>query len=64
MHRESWAQANEVPGLNRQGQDLHEQIAEAIARHDSEQAQSLTRRMLDLSTDRIQALLEEEWQTH
>lgn len=63
VHRESWAQANEVPGLNRQGQDLHEQIAEAIVRRDSELAQNLTRRMLDLSTDRIQRLLEEEQQT-
>jgi DNA-binding FadR family transcriptional regulator len=64
VHRESWAQANEVPGLNRQGQDLHEQIAEAIARRDSELAQDLTRRMLDLSTDRIQKLLEKERQIH
>lgn len=64
VHRESWGQANEVPGLNRRGQDLHEQIAEAIARRDSELAQDLTRRMLDLSTNRIQKLLEKERRTH
>jgi GntR family transcriptional repressor for pyruvate dehydrogenase complex len=64
VHRESWSQANEVPGLNRQGQELHEQITEAIARRDADQAQDLTRRVLEISTGRIQELLENERQTH
>ena len=50
--------------LNRQGQELHEQIAEAIARRDADQAQDLTRRVLEISTGRIQELLENERQTH
>lgn len=64
VHREGWMQASEVPGLNGQGQELHEQIVEAIAQRDAEQALHLTRRMLDLSTNRFQELLDDEHRTH
>ena len=62
VHREGWTQANRIPGLNEQGQALHEQIAEAIAQHDAELAQALTRLMLDQSTDRIQEILSDDRQ--
>lgn len=60
VHREGWTQANRVPGLNEQGQELHEQIAEAIAQRDADQAQYLTRLMLDKSTDRIHEILQDD----
>lgn len=63
VHREGWTQANQIPGLNEQGQALHERIAEAIAQRDAEQAQSLTRLMLDQSTNRIQEILLDDCQT-
>lgn len=64
VHREGWTQANRIPGLNEQGQKLHEQIAEAIAQRDAEQAQALTRLMLDKSTDRIQEILQDDRQVN
>lgn len=63
VHREGWTQANQIPGLNEQGQALHERNAEAIAQRDAEQAQSLTRLMLDQFTNRIQEILLDDCQT-
>ena len=60
VHRESWLKANEVPGLNEQGQSLHEEIAEAIAQRNPDQAESLLKRVLDHSIDRFQAVLQGE----
>jgi GntR family transcriptional repressor for pyruvate dehydrogenase complex len=60
VHRETWIKASEVPGLNAQGQALHEQIAEAIAQRDSQGVQRLLGRMLDASTDRFQQILQDE----
>jgi GntR family transcriptional repressor for pyruvate dehydrogenase complex len=62
VHREAWTQASKVPGLNEQGQVLHEQIAEAIAQQDSQRAQRLMEKMLGASTDRFQEFLQDESQ--
>jgi len=63
VHREAWMQASKVPGLNEQGQALHEQIAEAIAQRDPQQAQQLMEKMLGASTDRFQEFLHDEGQS-
>jgi DNA-binding FadR family transcriptional regulator len=60
VHREAWMQANKVPGLNEQGQILHEKIAEAIAQQDPQKAQRLMAKMLGASTDRFQEIVENE----
>lgn len=60
VHREAWTQASKVPGLNEQGQRLHEQIAEAIEQQDAQHAQRLTEKMLAASTDRFEELLQDE----
>jgi GntR family transcriptional repressor for pyruvate dehydrogenase complex len=60
VHRDTWIKASEVPGLNAQGQALHEQIADAIAQRDSQGVQRLLGRMLDASTDRFQQILQDE----
>jgi GntR family transcriptional regulator, transcriptional repressor for pyruvate dehydrogenase complex len=60
VHRDAWMQANRVPGLNEQGQVLHEKIAEAIAQRDPQRAQRLMEKMLDASTDRFQEFVHDE----
>lgn len=60
VHRETWVKANEVPGLSVQGQALHEQIAEAIAQRDPQNAQRILEQMLNASTDRFQQILQDE----
>ena len=60
VHRESWVKANEVPGLNEQGQLLHEKIAEAIERRNPDQAQHVLKQILDHSTGRFQEILQHE----
>jgi GntR family transcriptional regulator, transcriptional repressor for pyruvate dehydrogenase complex len=62
VHRDAWMQANRVPGLNEQGQVLHEKRAEAIAQRDPERAQRLMETMLAASTDRFQELVHDEGQ--
>jgi GntR family transcriptional repressor for pyruvate dehydrogenase complex len=57
VHRETWVRANEVPGLSVEGQVLHEQIAEAIAQCDPQNAQRILEQMLSASTDRFQQVL-------
>ena len=53
-------QASKVPGLNEQGQILHEKIAEAIAQQDPQKAQHLMEKMLGASTNRFQEIVENE----
>lgn len=60
VNHESWVTANEALGLNEHGQNLHEQLAAAIAGGDPEQAQSLTKLMLDQSTHHFQKILQGE----
>lgn len=60
VHREAWMQANKVPGLNEQGQVLHEKIAEAIAQRDPQKAQHLMKKMLEASTDRFQEFMQDK----
>jgi len=60
VHQESWLKASEVPGLNEQGQALHEQIADAIAAQDADRAERILKHMLDSSTARFQEVLQHE----
>ena len=60
VNHESWVTANEALGLNEHGQNLHEQLAAAIAAGNPEQAQSLTKLMLDQSTHHFQKILHGE----
>ncbi|HEY0755774.1 MAG TPA: FadR/GntR family transcriptional regulator [Ktedonobacteraceae bacterium] len=60
VNHESWVRASEVLGATEQGQALHEQLAEAIARRDPELAQQLTSLMLAQSTHHFQKILREE----
>jgi len=62
VHRENWVKVSEVPELHEQGQVLHEQITEAIGRHDAERAEQLMVQMLEQSTDRFQQVLRDEEQ--
>lgn len=57
-HRSSWEKASEIPGLKEQGQTLHEQIAEAIARRDPVLAEHTLALMLEQSTNHIQNILD------
>ena len=60
VHRTTWTQASEVPGLNEQGQIIHEQIAEAIAQQDPQRAQEHLKQLLSQSTDRFRQILHDE----
>jgi GntR family transcriptional regulator, transcriptional repressor for pyruvate dehydrogenase complex len=62
-HRTSWEEAGEVSSLKEQGQILHEQIAEAIARRDPDRAAQLLELMLEQSTDRFHEIIHQEDQT-
>lgn len=62
VNYESWVKTTEAMGSNEQGQSLHEQLAEAIARRDPDQARLLTERMLDQSTHFFQKILRDEKQ--
>ncbi len=62
INHESWVKASEALGSTEQGQSLHEQLAEAIARHDPDQAQQLTELMLAQSTHHFQKILHEDAQ--
>ncbi len=62
VNHESWVKASEALGSTEQGQALHEQLAEAIARRDPNQAQQLTERMLAQSTHHFQKILRDEQQ--
>lgn len=61
IHGDAWAKASEVPGLKDiAGQQLHEQMAEAIEQQDAERAQLLMKHMLDSSVDRFQEIVRDE----
>ena len=62
VNHESWVKASEALGATEQGQSLHEQLAEAIARRDPDQAQQLTECMLAQSTHHFQKILRDEQQ--
>jgi len=60
VNHESWVKASEALGSTEQGQSLHEQLADAIARRDPDQAQQLTALMLAQSTHHFQKILRDE----
>lgn len=60
VNHESWVKASEALGSTEQGQALHEQLAEAIAQRDPDQAQQLTELMLAQSTHYFQKILRDE----
>lgn len=60
VNHESWVKASEALGSTEQGQSVHEQLAEAIARRDPDQAQQLTTLMLAQSTHHFQKILRDE----
>ena len=62
VNHESWVEASEALGSTEQGQSLHEQLAEAIARRDPDLAQQLTTCMLAQSTHHFQKILRDEGQ--
>jgi DNA-binding FadR family transcriptional regulator len=62
VHRESWVQMSEIPGIKEQGQILHEQLAEAIAQHDAQRSQRLLTQLLGSSTERFQQIWQQEEQ--
>ncbi len=60
VNHESWVKASEALGSTEQSQSLHEQLAEAIAQRDPDQAQQVTERMLAQSTHHFQKILRDE----
>ncbi|SRR5258707_218455 len=62
VNHASWVEATEALGSTEYSQSLHEQLADAIARRDPEQAQQLTERMLAQSTHHFQKILRDEQQ--
>ncbi|HEX7733882.1 MAG TPA: FadR/GntR family transcriptional regulator [Ktedonobacteraceae bacterium] len=62
VNHESWVKASEALGSTEQGQSLHEQLADAIARRDPDHAQQLITLMLAQSTHHFQKILRDEGQ--